>query len=290
MHLADGTQRQLDGGKGTCAHRHGTKEGRSETLPEAPHALGPVRLGEAVAHALVLLGGAEAVGLHLALDDVEGVGAEPEGLTGQAAVEGDHVGGDVLALHAVAGSVRVHHVLKGHEPEAVGLGLADDGDGLAAVQAAQDALVGAQLAHAVEGPRVQRGGAVGLRLQPDAHVLDGARDDAVGDAGEGARVVVLGVAEVPALPVALLKVPLGEAEAAELHRHAGADAQERRQRALVEGEGALLLPDRRRGLERSAVLRAGLQAHLDNVKGLACRPRSVSLCFIPGLCQCLSTN
>lgn len=215
---------------------------------------------------------AKAVGLHLALDDVKGVRAQPEGLAGQTTVEGDHVRGDLLAVHLVAGGVGVHHVLEGQEPHAVGLGLADDGDGLAAVEAAHDAAVGAQLADAVEGPAVEAGGAVGLRLQTDADVLNGARDDAVGETGERAGVVVLGVAQVLAV-VALLKVALGEAEAAKLHRHAGADAQERRQGALVKGERALLLPDGSGGVERSLVLRRGLQTHLDNVKGLACSDR-----------------
>lgn len=43
-----------------------------------------------------------------------------------------------------------------------------------------------ELADAVQWPVVQAVGAVGLRLQTDTDVLDGARDDGVGDAREGA--------------------------------------------------------------------------------------------------------
>ena len=52
-----------------------------------------------------------------------------------------------------------------------------------------------QFADAVDRPVVQASGAVGLGLQPDADVLDGAGDDGVGDAGEGAGEIVLGVGE-----------------------------------------------------------------------------------------------
>lgn len=73
--------------------------------------------------------------------------------------------------------------------------LAQDRDGLAAVDAAEEACVRGEFADAVEGTRVETGGAVGLGLQPDAHVFDGAGDEAVGEAGEGARGVVLGIGE-----------------------------------------------------------------------------------------------
>lgn len=55
--------------------------------------------------------------------------------------------------------------------------------------------MGAEGPDAGEGAGVEAGGAVGLGLQPDADVFDGAGDDAVGEAGEGAGEVVLGVGE-----------------------------------------------------------------------------------------------
>lgn len=114
---------------------------------------------------------------------------------------------------------------------------------------------------------------MGLRLQPDAHVLNGARDYRVGDARERARRVVLSVAQVllqRPRRVRRLEVPLRVAEGAELDRHARADAQERRQRALVEGERAFFRVDRRRSVEGGTVLCRGLQTHFDYVEGLAC--------------------
>lgn len=52
-----------------------------------------------------------------------------------------------------------------------------------------------EFADAVEGAGIEAGGAVGLGLQADADVFDGAGDEAVGEAGEGAGGVVLGVGE-----------------------------------------------------------------------------------------------
>lgn len=194
---ADSSHGRFHDGECSGTDRHSTQQRRADTLPEATHALGAPRLREAIAHALVAHIRAEAIRLHLALDDVEGVAAEPQGLAGQPAVEGDLVSGDLAARDAVARCVRVHHPLEGQEPHAVGLRLANNRDGLAAVHAAQHAAaLGTELAHAVEGAGVQARGAVGLRLQTDAHVLDGARDDGVGDAREGARRVVLAVAQV----------------------------------------------------------------------------------------------
>lgn len=173
--LVDGPHRHLHHGKSARAHRHGPQQRRPNTLPEAPDAVGAPGGGEAGAHGRVPLPGAEAVGLHLALDDVEGVAGEPEGLAGEAAVEGDLVAGDLLAVDAVAGGVGVHEVLEGGKPGAVGKGLAPDGHDLAAVEAAQGAAaLVADLADAVEGSVVQPARAVGLALQANADVLDGA--------------------------------------------------------------------------------------------------------------------
>lgn len=70
-----------------------------------------------------------------------------------------------------------------------------------------------------------------LGLHPDAHVLDGAGDDGVGDAGEGARGVVLAVGEGwggggGELGVAGFEAAAGVVEGAELDGDAGADADE----------------------------------------------------------------
>lgn len=175
--LVDSSHGHLDNRKGTSAHRHGPQQSRHDTPPEPPQPLAAVRLREAVAHRLVPLLGAEAVRLHLALDDVERVAAEPQRLAGEASVPRDLVAGDLLAVDLVARRVRVHHPLEREEPHAVRLRLAPDRHRLAAVQALEHAAVRRQLAHAVERARVQPRRAVRLRLQADAYVLDRARDD-----------------------------------------------------------------------------------------------------------------
>ena len=50
-----------------------------------------------------------------------------------------------------------------------------------------------EFANTVDGAGVQALGSVRLGLQADADVFDGAGDDGVGDAGEGAGEVVLAV-------------------------------------------------------------------------------------------------
>lgn len=220
--------------------------------------------------------GAEAIRLHFALDDVEGVAREPERLPRQAAVEGNLPGGDLLAVDAVTGSVTVHEVLEGGEPGPVGGGLAVDGDGGAAVDASEEALVRAELADAVPGPGVEARIAVRLALQADADVLYGRRQRRVGDAREGARGKVLSVTQAVRLEarvggVASLEPPAGGVEGTELDGDAGADAQQRREGSLVEGEGALVSVDGGGGVHRARVLVGGLKSDLDNVKGLACR-------------------
>lgn len=269
--LANGAHRQFNNGKGAGADGHSPHEGRANAAPEAAGASLAPGGGEAAAHGGVSLVGTEAVGLHLALDDVKGVAGEPEELARDTTVGGNLPAGDVLAVDAVALGVGVHHVLKGGEPGAVGGGLTEESDRGAAVDAAKEALVGNELADAVDGPGVQAAGAVGLALQADTDVLDGAGQAGVGDAGKGAGGVVLAVAEGARGLVALLEPAAGGVEAGKLDRDAGADTDERGQGALVEGEGALGLVDGGRGLQGPRVLGCGLEADLDNVKGLACR-------------------
>ena len=267
--LVESPHKHLNNRKRSSADRHSPHQRRRDALPEAPRTLGPPRLREAVPHGLVLLVLAEPVRLHLALDDVERVAAQPQHLAREAAVRRDLERRDVLPVDAVAPRVRVHHPLEAEEPEPVRLRLTHHRDGRAAVHAPEEALVGAQLAHAVHGALVQPPLAVRLRLQPDADVLDGAGQRRVGHAGEGARREVLGVGEGVGGLVAALEPAAGLMEGAELDRDAGADADERRERALVEGQGALLLIDRSRGREGARVGRRGLEADLDDVEGLA---------------------
>jgi hypothetical protein len=224
---------------------------------------------EAVAHGAVLLVGAKAVGLHLALDDVEGVAGEPESLAGETTIEGDLVAGDLLAVDVVASGVGVHEVLEGGEPGTVGKGLTPDGDGLATVETAQGAVVGRNLADAVERAVVEAAGAVGLALQADTDMLDGAREDRVGDTGEGASAEVLAVGEFGA-GVAGLEPAAGGVEGAKLDGDASTNADKGGESALVEGEGALVLVDGGGGVEGGGVLVGGLQTDLDDIKRLAC--------------------
>ncbi|KAL2254994.1 hypothetical protein VTK26DRAFT_4405 [Humicola hyalothermophila] len=196
----------------------------------------------------------------------------PERLAGQPAVQRHLPAGDILPLDPVPRRVRVHEPLEGQEPHAVRLRLAQHRHRRPAVQPPQHAGPPAQLPHAVPRPRVQpRRGPVRLRLQPDAHVLDRPRQHAVGHAREGPRRVVLPVAQlVPRFPagfaiaavvavavvavvVALLEPAPRRVEGAELDRHARADAQQRRQRALVEGQRALVPVDGRRGRQGGRV-------------------------------------
>lgn len=112
---------------------------------------------------------------------------------------------------------------------------------------------------------------MGLRLQADADVLDGAGEDAVGDAGEGARAEVLRVAELGgpgAGDVGVFQVAAGGVEGAELDGDAGAYAQQGGEGAFVEGGGALVAQDAGGGVEGGGVGGACLQADFYYVEGL----------------------
>ena len=208
--------------KRASTDRHGSQQRRTDPLPEPPEAFRPPSLREAVTHALIPLVGPEPVALHLALDDIKRVTGQPEGLAGQSTVGGDADLRDLLAPDAVAPRVRVHQVLVGQEPDTVGLGFAEDRDGLAAVDARQHAFVRGQFAHAVDRPRVQSVGAVGLRLQSDPYVLYRPGDDRVGYACESSRRVVLGVGKTGVCGVVKgvggFKASTGIVEASELDR------------------------------------------------------------------------
>jgi len=128
--------------------------------------------------------------------------------------------------------------------------------------------VRAQLADAVEWSGVQAVGAVRLRLQPDADVLDRAGQDGVGQPGKGARQVVLAIGQLGAagrLLVAALEGAAGVVEGAELDRDAGADADEGGQGAFVEGGCAFVFEDLRCAVESAAVFCCCLQADFDDI-------------------------
>lgn len=206
--------------KSTRRHRHSPKQGRSNTLPEARQSLNGIRLLEAVGHALELLLGAEAVALHLTLDHVEGVAGQPERLTGQTTVSSDLQAGNVLALDVVALGVLVHEVLESQKPGSVGLGFTEIGDVLAAEETLEDTALVAELADAVDGSVVQTISSVGLGLQTDTDVLNGARQEGVGETGKTTGHVVLGVGESAVgilLLVERLKTSAGFVESTKLH-------------------------------------------------------------------------
>lgn len=147
-------------------------------------------------HGGVFLLGAKAIGLHLALDDIERVASQPQGLARQAAVKRDPHVADLLSRDTLARGVGVHHPLERAEPGPVRLRLAQHRDHFAAVDVAPGAAgLRRHLADAVHRSPVEPRVPVWLRLQPDPDMLDGTGDNRVGDAGEGARGVVLRVGE-----------------------------------------------------------------------------------------------
>lgn len=252
--------------------RHGPQQRRPDAPPEPGHALSSPRLREAVSHALVLLVRPEAVALHLALHHVEGVATDPERFARQPAVKGHLERADLIALNTVPPGICIHEVLERGEPNTVRLGFAEECDRRPAIRAAEQALVRRKLSYAVDGAVVQPAGAMRLRLQPDANVLDGARKHRVGDARKGARRVILTIAEVGGtltLEIAGLKSTSGVMEAAELDRDAGADAHERGERTFVERERAFIPVDLGRSVERTRVLLSRLESDFDNVEWLS---------------------
>lgn len=202
-HLVDSPHRHLHHRKRPRAHGHRPGQCRPNPPPKPSHPLRPPRLPKTIPHVLVPLlpaeivqpGGLrpEPVRLHLALDHVERIARQPQRLAGQAAVQRHLPARDLLARDVVARGVQVHEVLEGEEPDAVGLGFAQQGDGGAAVETVAHAARADQLAHAVGGAVVETLVAVRLGLEADTHVLDGRGEDGVGDAGEGARGVEFGV-------------------------------------------------------------------------------------------------
>lgn len=81
---------------------------RTNAPPKPPHPLLPPRLPPNIPHIRIPHPGPETIGLHLAFDDVEGVGGQPEGFAGDAAVEGDEGGGDGGARGGGSLGVQAH--------------------------------------------------------------------------------------------------------------------------------------------------------------------------------------
>lgn len=173
--------------------RHGPEEGRSNTLPETTKALDSIGLGEAVPHAGELLVGTESIGLHFALDHIEGVAGQPQSLTGQTTIGGNLDSRNVLTVDVVALGILVHHVLESHKPRSVSLGLTQNSDGLTAVQTAHSTVVCGQFANAVNRAIIEATGAVRLGLQTNTDVLDWAGQDRVGDTGERTSHIILAI-------------------------------------------------------------------------------------------------
>ena len=162
--LVNGSHDKFNNSKRARTDGHGTEQGRPNTLPEPSCTVSTPRLGKARAHGRILLVFSEAVCLHLALDDIEGIAGQPKSLSGDTTIEGNLPAGNFLAVDAVTGRVAVHHVLKGSEPRTIGGGFTEDGHGRTAIQARNDALVSADFAHAVDGAIVQTSITVRLTL------------------------------------------------------------------------------------------------------------------------------
>lgn len=177
--LAKSLHGQLNGSKRTRAHRRSPQQRRSNTPPETRKTLLPERLRKSIPHALVPLLLAKPIRLHLRLDDIKGVRAQPQRLASQRTISRDFPGRDLGASDVVARRVAVHQVLEGQEPRAVGLRFTDQRDGCSAVEALCHAGGRGEFADAVDGPGVQATCAVRLCLQADTDVLDGTGEESV---------------------------------------------------------------------------------------------------------------
>ena len=214
-------------GKSPRADGHRTGHRGRNPSPEPSPPFPSPRLAHAIRHPGVLHAGAEAVALHLALDDVEGVAGEPEALARESAVERHPPLTDIFArfrfsnpavVVVAAGHVGVHHPLEGAEPGAVRGRFAQHRHQLAAVEVPRRARarLPGDVPDAVERAGVEPLRAVRLRLQSDPNVLDRTRKDGVGDARECSRGVVLRVGERAAGRVGGGELPPRPVKGAEL--------------------------------------------------------------------------
>ena len=158
--------------KCSSADRHSPQQRRSNTLPESHRALLLPRLRKRLPHGAVDLLVAKAVSLHLTLDNVKRIAAQPQSFASQTSVRSHFPRRDLLPVNLVALGVVLHQVFKGKEPHAVRLRLTEPGHGRATVQAGEHTIVGGELADAVNGAGVELASAVRLCLQPDTDVFD----------------------------------------------------------------------------------------------------------------------
>lgn len=167
---------QLHHRKSPRADRHSPHQRRPNPFPKPSPPLRPPRLPETIPHIRIpLLPNPKPITLHLTLDHIERITRHPQRFPGDATVKRHLRTTDFLPRVSVARHVTVHQELEGQEPDAIGLGFAQQGHGLAAVEAGEDAGLGGDLADAVEGPGVEAlGWRVGLGLEADADVFDGA--------------------------------------------------------------------------------------------------------------------
>jgi hypothetical protein len=245
--LADGPHGHLHDNKGARADRHSPQQSRSQTLPEAHRTILLPSLRESIAHTLITLVFAEAIGLHSRLDNVEGVRGEPKHLSRQTTIERNFPSRYILPDDVIALRILVHQVLESEEPEPVCLSFSQQGDRCAAVQTTRNTRRSGELGYAVERARVEFSSAVRLGLKTDANVLDRRRENCVGQTSERSGSVVLAVTQGFRLAVELgdglvefgsvlgLEGTLGVVEGTELNRNTGTNSNEGSEGALVEG-------------------------------------------------------
>jgi hypothetical protein len=262
--------RQLNRRKRTRTNRRSPQKRRPNAPPETTQTLLPKRLRKSIPHALIPLLLPKPIRLHLRLDHVKRIRAQPQRFTSQRTIARNLPRRNLFALYVVARRVAVHHVLERQEPRAVGLRFADQRDGGSAVEAFCHARRRGEFADAVDGPGVQASRAVGLRLQADADVLDGAGEERVGQTGESSRGVVLSIAHgLASGGVLRFEGAAGIVVGAELHGHASADSDQGGEGSFVESRGAFFFEDLRGAVGRAGVVGGGLQADFDDVEGLA---------------------
>lgn len=177
--------------KSPRADRHRADQRRPNPSPKPPPALRSPCLSDAIRHPHILHAGPEAVGLHLALDHVEGVAGEPQAFARQSAVERHppltdifsplwlfDQGADVGPL-VTAGHVGVHHPLERAEPGPVSRRFSQHRHQLAPIQIPRRARARLRrdLPNAIDRARVEPLRSVRLGLQSDPNVLDRSRHD-----------------------------------------------------------------------------------------------------------------
>lgn len=137
--------------KCSSRHRHSPQQSWANTLPETSQSLSSISLLEAVPHADELPLSTESITLHLTLDNIQRVAAQPERLTGHTTIRGDLQAGNILALDVVALGVLVHEELERQEPHTVGLDFTEVGHSLTSEKTPHHAFVGRELLDAVNG-------------------------------------------------------------------------------------------------------------------------------------------